>query len=69
VKLISLRGGTRPTGLTCGAGWPHLAAVGPLLRSHVFWCLLHPSSATFHSVHVMSLSWIDSFLPSFWINP
>jgi hypothetical protein len=63
VKLISLGGGPRPVGLTCGAGQPYLAAVGPLLHSCAFWCLLRPSSATFQSIHVMSHV-LDGFLPS-----
>jgi hypothetical protein len=43
VKLISLGGGPRPTGLTCGAGQPHLSASGLPLRSRVFSCPLEPS--------------------------
>jgi hypothetical protein len=43
VKLISLGGGPRMTGLTCGAGQPHLSASGLPLHTHVFLCPLEPS--------------------------
>jgi hypothetical protein len=43
VKLVSLGGGLRPAGLTCGAGQPHLLASGLLLHSYVFSCPLEPS--------------------------
>jgi hypothetical protein len=43
VKLVSLGGGTRPAGLTCWAGRPHLSAFGLLLHSCVFSCPLEPS--------------------------
>jgi hypothetical protein len=57
----------RPAGLTCGAGRPHLVVAEPLLRSHAFWCLLHPSSATFRSVRVMSRV-LSGFFPSQLLN-
>jgi hypothetical protein len=43
VKLVSLKGGPKPAGLTCGAGQPHLSASELPLRSHVFSCPLEPS--------------------------
>jgi hypothetical protein len=41
-KERSLPGGTRPAGLTCGAGLPHLSASGLLPCSGVFYVLLVP---------------------------
>jgi hypothetical protein len=43
VKLVSLGGGPRPTGLTCGVRRPYLLASGLPLRSRVFSCPLEPS--------------------------
>jgi hypothetical protein len=55
--------GARPSGLTFGAGRPHLAVARPPLCTHTFWCLLRPSSFTFWSVRVMSHD-LSGFLPS-----
>jgi hypothetical protein len=62
-KRDPLGRGARLAALTCGAGQPHLAAAGPPLNSHAFWCLLCTSSATFRSVRVMGLV-LSGFLPS-----
>jgi hypothetical protein len=63
VKGDPLGRGARLASLTCGAGQPYLAAAESPLRSHAFWCLLRPSSATFRSVHLMSHV-LSGFLPS-----